>query len=149
MLTDPSALVDLRQWALFLKMVDQTTADRRQSTECPYVAAAGEPFERHCETSGEPLELRAAAAEEEAFPDGRGAALEDMEDKLIAERRAAQRKVDVASSDTELEVREDAFADDEASSVLQLVEACSILARSVWLPGYDKGSGLAVVQRSP
>ena len=129
-------------------MADPTTEDRHQSWECQFVAAADEPFELHCETSGEPSEL-GAAEEDGAFHDDRGAALEDMEDKLGAERRAAQRKLGVASSDTELVVREDAFADDEVSAALRLVEACLTLVLSEQLPGCGKGSELAVVPRTP
>jgi hypothetical protein len=132
-------------------MVDQRMAARHQSSECPYVAAADEPFERRCETSGEPSEQHAAAEEEEqeALHDGLGVALEDMEDRPVAERRAAQRKADEASLGTELDVREDAFADDEASSVLQVVEACSILVPSEQLPDFCTDIDVAVVLHTP
>ena len=129
-------------------MVDQTRVGRHQSLECPYVAVADEPFERRCETSGEPSELH-EAAEEEALHDGPGAELEDMEDKLAAERRVAQRKVDVASSDTELDVREDAFADDGPSSVLQLAEACSVRVPNEQLPGSCMDTDVAAVLYTP
>ena len=124
---------------------------RHQSLECPYVAVADEPFERRCETSGEPPELRAAAEEEEeeALHDGPGAALEYMEDKLAAERRVAQRKVDVASSGTEQDVCENSFAGDEASSVLRLVEVCSVPVPSEQLPGSCMDIDVAAVLHTP
>lgn len=100
----------------------------RLSLEYQYAVVADGPCERRCETSDEPLEPYVVVAE--AVRGGPGAALEDIEDKLDAERMEVLQTVDAASLGIELEVPAGAFAGDDDALVLQLVVACSILAQN-------------------